>query len=71
MRSGAHKVSQLVYIPIFDQLAWTGNQLGVQAVLEVMVHRRAADAMIVANTITFLGSSLPYLQVSLDLCGNV
>ena len=57
-------MSQLVYVPIFDQLTCRGNNQGVQAVLEIMIHRHAEDAMIVANAITYIGAVLTCLQVN-------
>lgn len=62
MGTGGEGVADVVYIPIYDQL--TSEAGGVQGVLEVLVHSNAADPMVVANTITFVGTQLNQLQVS-------
>ncbi len=62
--TGAHRVAQLVYVPIYDQSHSQGSTADVQGVLEIMVDKYAGDAMIVANAITFIGAVLDYLQVS-------
>ncbi|KAK9908991.1 hypothetical protein WJX75_005700 [Coccomyxa subellipsoidea] len=60
---GGEGVADVVYIPIYDQL--TSEAGGVQGVLEVLVHSNAADPMVVANTITFVGTKLNQLQMGL------
>ncbi len=59
---GGEGLADVVYIPIYDQLASGAG--GVQGVLEVMVHCNAQDPMVVANAITFVGTLLSQLQVS-------
>ncbi|BDA41973.1 hypothetical protein COCOBI_02-7710 [Coccomyxa sp. Obi] len=61
---GSEGVADVVYIPIYDRLA--SRDAGVQGVLEVMVHHSASEPMVVASAITFVGTLLGQLQMSLS-----
>ena len=55
-------VAEVVYIPIYVEGA---PEAGVQAVMEIMVSSSAWEAMVVANLISFVSSTLNDLKVGL------
>ena len=54
-------VAEVVYIPIYVE---GSPEAGVQAVMEIMVSSSAWEAMVVANLISFVSSTLNDLKVS-------
>ncbi|KAI8476336.1 MAG: hypothetical protein J3K34DRAFT_401960, partial [Monoraphidium minutum] len=59
----AGRVSEALYMPVYDAAAPTA---GPVAVLEALLSSRAADSMLVANLMSFMGSSLTAVQLSLS-----
>ena len=53
-------VAEVVYIPIY---VTSSPEVGVQAVMEIMVSSTAWEAMVVANLISFVSSMLTDLKV--------
>ena len=56
-------MAEVVYIPIYVE---GSPEAGVQAVMEIMVSSSAWEAMVVANLISFVSSTLNDLKVGLQ-----
>lgn len=56
----ADRLGEALYLPVYDL---TSPQSGPLAVLEALLSKDAADTMLVANLMSFLGSQLAALQV--------
>lgn len=59
----ADRVAEALYLPVFDL---SRPEEGPLAVLEALLSTHAADSMLVANLMSFMGSQLSALQLSLS-----